>query len=98
MKETHDIIESGILERYLLGELSKDELATLENEIEKDMNLKLTYQQLELDIEKMAIENAVTPTGNVKQALFRQLKGDTDKKIIKIPAPKTLQDIYGNCG
>ncbi|MBT8263412.1 MAG: anti-sigma factor [Bacteroidia bacterium] len=88
MKETHDIIESGILERYLLGELSKDEMASLEYSLEADSELKAHFQQLELDMEKMAMENAVTPSGNVKQALFRQLEGDTDKKIIKINSRK----------
>lgn len=84
MKETHDIIESGILERYLLGELSKNEMASLEGTLETDSELKSYFRQLELDMEKMAMENAVSPSGNVKQALFRQLEGDTDKKIIKI--------------
>ncbi|MBT8271650.1 MAG: anti-sigma factor [Bacteroidia bacterium] len=88
MKETHDIIESGILERNLLGELTKDEVKTLEHAIENDGELKAYYQELERNMEKMALENAVKPSDHVKQALFRQLKGDTDKKIKKIQSRK----------
>lgn len=88
MKEKHDIIESGMLERYLLGELSKDDRLVVEHAIADDTELKAYFDQLELDLETMALENAITPSGNVKRAMLRQLESDTDDSIKKIRKPR----------
>ena len=84
MKENHDIIDSGLLERYLLGELSKKEVKKVENALRVDSELRASLELLEQDLETMAMENAIAPPENVKQSVFRQLEADTDKKIIKL--------------
>jgi anti-sigma-K factor RskA len=95
MKETHDIIDSGILERYLLGELTIDEINELEHTIENNPELKAYYKQLEQDMEKMAMENAITPPGTVKQALLRRLEGDPESKIVPIKRTNTTRSYTG---
>ncbi|MCW5519625.1 anti-sigma factor [Aureitalea sp. L0-47] len=91
MKENYDIIESGMLERYLLGELSKDEVIEIEAALSRDSSLRAQLDQLEQDLETMAIENALTPPENVKQAVFRELQMNSDEKIIKIKPLKPVR-------
>jgi anti-sigma-K factor RskA len=92
MRENHDIVESGRLERYLLGVLPNDERIEVEAALKKDPDLRAHVDQLEKDLETMAMENAVSPPNNVKQAVFRQLQMDTSNKVIKLKPVKPARN------
>ncbi len=74
MKERKDILEQGLLEKYLLDELSADEAQQIEMALANDEELKKQFQLLEADFEKMAFENAITPPPAIKSALVNRLE------------------------
>jgi len=76
MMDKNAIIESGMLERYLLGELSISESEQLEAMLQKDAELRSLFQEMELDFEKIAQENAISPPSKVKEQLMSKIAGD----------------------
>lgn len=77
------IIEDGLLELYLLGELSREEQLAVENAIQKDGSLKEIYVGMEEDFQKMAFENAIEPSISVKTALEKALDDSESKSFVK---------------
>ncbi|MFT5750886.1 MAG: anti-sigma-K factor RskA [Dokdonia sp.] len=74
MIERQALIQSGDLERYLLGDLSKEENSQIELAIANDKELATYVRQLEDDFEQMAIQNAIAPNPQIKTALMSQVK------------------------
>ncbi|WP_461305129.1 anti-sigma factor [Aureisphaera sp.] len=81
MMDKKEILESGLLERYLLGEVSETEHLQVEQYL-KDPEIRLHFQHLEEDFEKMALENAIIPPPQVKEALLKRIE----------PAPKVEKE------
>ena len=73
------ILEDGLLEKYLLDELSDNERLLVEDALHKDSDLRAEFDVLEANFEKMAFENAIAPNAHVKGAL---------QKRIGTPGPK----------
>ncbi len=71
--EKKKILEEGLLEKYLLDELSAKERLVVEDAIEKDTELKSKFDGLEADFERMAFENAIEPSSEVKENLARKI-------------------------
>lgn len=83
------IQENGILELYVLGELSASENEQVESILKTDTALKLECEAIENDFEALAIENAITPNKRVKDSLLASIKTDKDlSKIIPIETKK----------
>ncbi|WP_297761409.1 anti-sigma factor [uncultured Muriicola sp.] len=78
-----DILEKGLLTQYLLGELTQEEGLLLESEIQKDSVLQEKLHQLESDLEKMAMENAISPPESIRASLVRAI--DSEAKDTTIP-------------
>jgi len=74
MMDKKAILETGMLERYLLGELSSSESQQLEAIIKRDTELQRLFQEMESDFEKMAQENAIAPPSELKDQLMSRLK------------------------
>lgn len=70
MKDRKDIIDSGMLEQYLLGELPNEQALMLEKQLASDPELKAYYDTIEENLEQMAFENAVVPPSDIKNALM----------------------------
>lgn len=70
MMKREEIIESGHLERYILGELNQEEVRVLEGQLATDPRLREHLTKLELDLESMARENAITPPAGIKSAIL----------------------------
>ncbi|UII76551.1 anti-sigma factor [Flagellimonas sp. HMM57] len=85
MMEKDKILEEGLLEQYLTGELSKEDTLLVENILKKDSELKQHFLQMQDDLEKMGFENAVTPPFQVKHALQKQLEDPIAKKTNWMP-------------
>ncbi|MEM7381884.1 MAG: anti-sigma factor [Bacteroidota bacterium] len=73
------IIDEGLLELYLLGELGDKEAALVERSLKEDEELQEQYRQLEEDFERMAFENAVDPPAEVKQSLKQALGSEKEE-------------------
>ena len=84
------IIEDGILELYLLGELQPGDEEMVAHAIQSDPDLLKVYKILEEDFERMAFENAIDPPGEIRQALAEKIKAsDSGKGVIPLdPADK----------
>lgn len=85
MMEKKRITEEGLLEKYLLGELSKEEAAQLEHVLQNDQELFGQFQQMEADFEKMAFENAIAPPKEVKISLKKSLEKSKVKRLHRTP-------------
>ena len=81
MMERKDILEQGLLEKYLLDELSTEEAQQVEMAIANDKKLKQHFQLLEEDFEKMAFENAIAPPVSIKSALADHLEPTTVRSL-----------------
>ena len=77
------IIEHGILEQYLLGELTADEQIQVDRVLNLDADLKHEFDILETNFEKMAFENAINPPKEVKANLMQNIK-TSESKIIRL--------------
>jgi anti-sigma-K factor RskA len=81
------ILEKGLLIKYVLGELNEQDQLLVEKVIQEDENLKKQFLQLESDIERMAMENAVTPPASVRTGLEKSLETSgrqTDTPVRKL--------------
>lgn len=75
------IIEHGVLEQYLLGELTADEQIQVERVLNIDADLKNKFDVLEANFEKMAFENAINPPNEVKINLMQNINASQTKII-----------------
>ncbi len=88
------IIEDGLLERYLLGELPENLCDELEQILQNDPSLKEMYSQMEADFERLAMDNAITPPSEVKTSLKEKLdlmgksEEQEDPKIRRMVTPR----------
>lgn len=74
MKDTKRILEEGLLELYLTGELSEELTSIVEDALEKDKTLKAHFDALEADFERMGLEQAITPPNAVKSRLKKAIR------------------------
>ncbi|GAA4274936.1 anti-sigma factor [Aquimarina gracilis] len=73
MMDRNTIKDNGILEQYLLGELSKDQRIEIENILKEDQQLREYFNKIEDDFEKLAFENAITPPTHVKKSILNSI-------------------------
>lgn len=85
MMEKKRILEEGLLELYLTGELSEELIADVENALEEDKDLKEQFDALEADFERMGIEQAIDPPMEVKERIKDTLEQSNVRKINWLP-------------
>ncbi|MEM7486782.1 MAG: anti-sigma factor [Bacteroidota bacterium] len=83
--EKDKILGEGLLEQYLMGELSKEDVLMVENALQKDAELKQHFLQLQDDFEKLGFENAVAPPFQVKYELQKRLETPKVKTTTRTP-------------
>ena len=81
-----DLLEHGILEQYVLGELDDAQLKRVEELIANDTELKARLETIESSFEQLALENAIAPPDTVKEQLLGAIKTD-NLNVISIPKP-----------
>ena len=79
MMERKKLLEEGLLEKYLLDELSAEEKREVAEAISADMEIREAFEQLEADFEKLAFENAIAPSPLIKQQLLQRVGGKVQK-------------------
>lgn len=77
------ILEDGLLEQYLLGELDDKTLQMVEIAIAGDSDLRAHFDALEADFERIAFENAVDPPLSVRQGLETQVSEMNEEKHLR---------------
>ncbi len=73
-----NILKNGLLELFLLGELSPEQERTVHEALKKDSDLMVQFRSMEADFERMAFENALKPPATVRNSLEAAL---TSKEI-----------------
>lgn len=69
MMDKKRILDEGLLELYLTGELSEELTNAVEEALENDKSLKEHFDALESDFERMGMEQAIAPPHSVKLRL-----------------------------
>ena len=73
MEEVKAYIESGILELYVLGQLSATECTEVEEMASKYPQVKEEILAVELALENYALENAIQPSAETQDKLYAKL-------------------------
>ena len=84
------ILDNGILELYVLSELSQSEQQQVERVIQQHPELKTIVETIESSFESLAFENAIDPPTSVKTNLLRDIS-TSPTKIIAIRPQKSLR-------
>ena len=79
------ILEEGLLEKYLLHELTVREQHAIEKVLQEDVELQSRFELLEADFEQMAFENAIIPNTRVKESLKARIESENTKQSNKWP-------------
>lgn len=83
MKTMKEILNSGILHRYVVGETNPKEDQELYNALQLYPELKQYLNELEDDLMQLGLENAIEPPKEVKHNLLNHVKnvGNTKKTL-----------------
>ncbi len=90
MMEKTYILDNGLLELYVLGELNADEQAQLETAIAQHPELKLQLDTIEANFEKMALENAIDAPKEIKSNVLNTIS-KSSTKTVSIAPQKSLR-------
>ncbi|MCA0133700.1 anti-sigma factor [Winogradskyella alexanderae] len=71
MMDKKMILENGLLEQYVLGELDLNKRAEIEKVLASDSELKAELYAIEKDFETLGLENAIAPPVQVKSNLMQ---------------------------
>lgn len=80
MMTKKDIFENNGLYRYLIGDMSPEESLAIEEWISADEEVKKAYEELEVQMEKMAMENAISPPADVKNRLWERISKPEERQ------------------
>ena len=89
MENLKAYIESGVLELYVLGDLSPEEALQVEEMAAQYPEVKSELTAIEIAMENYAMENAVAPSADIETKLFEKLglgKGEDVEAISTTPA------------
>ncbi|MBW8243863.1 anti-sigma factor [Muricauda oceani] len=96
MMEKKKILEEGLLELYLTGELSEELTTAVEEALEQDKSLKEHFDALEADFERMGMEQAITPPDAVKIRLKNTIgKTPTTRNWVPLSIAAGFALIFG---
>ncbi len=73
MMNENELRDSGLLEQYVLGQLSAEQEQQVEEVLQKSSELRSQLAKIESDLERLAKENAVVPPTAVKSGLMNEI-------------------------
>lgn len=77
MKDLRSYIESGVLELYVLGDLSPEESLEVQQMAADHPEVKTELEEIERSLELYAYENAVEPSENQRNKILNSLQIDS---------------------
>ena len=80
MMDKKTILDNGLLEQYLLGELNAQECEQIEQVLASDTELKAQFDAIEKDFETLGLENAIEPPKGIKYQLIQDIREAKDAK------------------
>lgn len=94
MEEVKAYIESGILELYVLGQLSAQEANEVEVMANKHSQVKAEITAIELAMEAYALDNAIQPSTDLSSKILSQIEPNTT--VVADTEPKIVPMYDGN--
>ncbi|NHF61341.1 anti-sigma factor [Flavobacteriaceae bacterium TP-CH-4] len=84
------ILQDGLLEEYLLGELAVEQETAVSRVLQSDAELMAQFRAMEADFERMAFENAITPPSEVRKSLEAAMLQDEvgSSKVRSLDVPQ----------
>ncbi|KLT65333.1 anti-sigma factor domain-containing protein [Pedobacter sp. BMA] len=82
MENLKAYIESGVLELYVLGDLSPEEALQVEEMAAQNPEVKAELSAIELAMEEYAMQNAVEPSAAVEAKLFEKLGFEVEQETV----------------
>ena len=80
MMDKKHILDNGLLEQYLLGELNAQDCEKIEQVLASDTELKAQFDAIEKDFETLGLENAIAPPKGIKYQLIQDIREAKDTK------------------
>ncbi len=80
MKDLKTYLESGILELYVLGDLSSEEIREVESTIARYPEVKAEVEAIENALQAYAISNAIEPSGAVRTKILNSIETSTNSQ------------------
>ncbi len=94
MIDRNTIKDKGIIEQYLLGELSDDQCKAVENILKEDAELQKYVNEIESDFEKLAFDNTIIPPSHIKTALITGSAGNNIDQNLNLNSKNNLKTVY----
>lgn len=89
----HDYIATGILEAYVLGELSERERAEVEKNLAQYPELREELGRVEETQERLLMDAAIAPKASVKANLFTQIDQAASPEAKVVPMPPSSSNL-----
>jgi anti-sigma-K factor RskA len=70
----HEIIQSGLLEAYAMGQLTGQEARSVESALASDVSLRAELDRIERALEQAAMEQAVAPPPEVRARILSAIR------------------------
>ncbi len=89
MEEIKAYIESGILELYIIGELTQDERLEVENMAAKYPSIKDELTEIEVALEGYVNQQAIAPAEDLREKILKSVQysgNDVEAKVITMPS------------
>lgn len=87
MEEVNAYIESGILELYVLGQLTVAEQQEVEEMAAKYPEVRKEISAIELAMERYALQNAIEPSASLKTEIFSKLEFSSEHPLTSESLP-----------
>jgi anti-sigma-K factor RskA len=88
------ILEDGLLEQYLLGELSHEQEILIQKVLNQDDDLRNIFEEIEQEFERIAFENAIPPPEKVKKALKSSVESTKENIQIRDITPFEKRNLF----
>ena len=84
MDKIKEILESGLLESYLMGDCTEEQSLRMQQYIHIYPEIKMAYDEYQEAINKMAEENAAIPPGHIKSNLLKEINAANPQSISSV--------------
>ena len=81
MMTKKELLENGLLEQYVLGELDSKQVEVIEQLLLSDTEIKEQLDKIESDFESLGMENAIHPPNYVKTQLLSKIEASNNKTV-----------------
>lgn len=96
MKDLKTYLESGILELYVLGDLSSEEIREVENTLAQHPEVNAELEAIENALQAYALSNAIQPSEGVRKRVLNLMEasGSNETSVLSMHKPGIASNFY----